>query len=90
MFSALEKCGIKRNFGSRQKKTKRRASLFNLLPTGDEVPYYNTKVEAKKKLLKSVSFELQAQSQNGYKRNIQQVAEPMAQKLAILKPSFEE
>ena len=32
------------------------ANLFSLLPTVDELPYYNTKVEAKMKLLKSVKF----------------------------------
>ena len=65
------------------------AHLFSLLPTVDELPYYNTKVEANMKLLKSVKLELQAQPQYGYKKNIQQIAEPIAQKLTMLKPSFE-
>ena len=65
------------------------ANLFSLLPTVEELPYYNTKVEANMKLLKSLKLELQAQPQYGYKKNIQQIAEPIAQKLTMLKPSLE-
>ena len=66
------------------------AKLFSLLPRVDELPYYNTKVEAIMKLLKSVKHEPQAQPQNGYKKNMQRIAdEPIAQKLTMLKPSFE-
>ena len=65
------------------------AILFRLLPTVDELPYYNRKVEANMKLLNSVKLELLAQPQYGYKKNIQQIAEPIARKLTMLKPSFE-
>ena len=65
------------------------ANLFSLLPTVDELPYYNTEVEANMKLLKFVKLELPAQPQYGYKKNIPQIAEPSAQKLKTLKPSFE-
>ena len=64
-------------------------NLFSLLPTVDELPCYNTKVEANMKLLKSVKLELQAQPQYRYKKNVQQIAEPIAQKQTELKPSFE-
>ena len=64
-------------------------TLFSLLPTVDELPYYNTKLEANMKLLKSVKLELQTQPQYGYRKNIQQIAEAIAQKLTMLKPSFE-
>ena len=65
------------------------ANLFSLLPTVDDLSYYITKVEATMKLLKTLNFELQAQPQYAYKKNIQQIAEPIAQKLTMLKPTFE-
>ena len=65
------------------------ANLIGLLSTVDELLYYNTKVEANIKLLKSVKLELQAQPQYGYKKSIQQIAEHIAEKLTMLKPSFE-
>ena len=65
------------------------ANLLGLLLTVQELPYYITKVEANMNLLKSVKLELQAQPQYGYKKNFQQIAEPIAQKLTMLKPSFE-
>ena len=64
-------------------------NLFSLLPTVDELPYYNTKVEANMKLLKSMKLELQAQPRYDYKKSIQQIAERIAQKVTMLKPSFE-
>ena len=65
------------------------AHLFSLLPTVDELPYYNTKVGANMKLLKTVKLELQAQTRYGYQKNIQQIAELIAQKLTKLKLPFE-
>ena len=47
------------------------------------------KVEANRKLLKSLKLQLQAQPQYGYQKNIQQIAEPSVQKITMLKPSFE-
>ena len=46
------------------------ANLFSLLLTVDELPYYDTKVEANMKLLKSVNLEIQAQPQYGCKKSI--------------------
>ena len=65
------------------------ANLFSLLSTVDELAYYNTKVEVIMKLLKSLKLEFQAQPQNRYKKNFQKTAQPIAQKLTMLKPSFE-
>ena len=65
------------------------ANLCSLLPTVDQLPYYNPKVEAIMKLLKSVKLELQAQPHYVYKKNIQQIVEPFAHKLTTLKPSFQ-
>ena len=66
-----------------------RANYFSLLPTVGELPYDKSEVEADMKLLKSVKLELQAQPLYGYKKRIQQIAEPIARKLTMLKPSFE-
>ena len=49
------------------------ANVFSLLPT-DEVPYYNTKVEANMKLLKTVNLEFRAQPQYSYQNNIKEIA----------------
>ena len=65
------------------------AKLVSLLTTVDELPYYNTKVEAKIKLLKGIKLELQDQPQYGYKKKSQQIVEPVAPKLTMLKPSSE-
>ena len=65
------------------------ANFFSLLPTVDELSCYNKKVEANMKLLKYVNFELQAQLQYSCKRNIQQIAVPIAKKLTMREPSFE-
>ena len=42
------------------------------------------------KLLKPAKLELQAQPGYGYKKNIQQIAEPIAHESTNLKPSFEQ
>ena len=49
------------------------ANVFSLLPT-DEVRYYNTKVEANMKLLKTVNLEFRAQPQYSYQKNIKEIA----------------
>ena len=65
------------------------AKLVSLLTAVDELPYYSTKMEAKIKLLKGIKLEFQDQPQYGYKKESQQIVEPVAQKLTMLKPSFE-
>ena len=65
------------------------ANFFSLLPLFEELPYYNTKVEANMKLLSSLKLEIQSHPQHGYKQKIEQIADPIAHKLTMLKPSFE-
>ena len=65
------------------------ANLFPLLPPAEELPYYNTKVEANMKLLSSLKLESQAQPNHAYRQNLQQIAKPIAHILTILKPSLE-
>ena len=64
------------------------AACISTLPTVKELPYYNTNVEVNLKLLRSVKLEHQAQPQYGNEKNIQQITEPIAQKLTMPKPSF--
>ena len=47
------------------------ANLFRLLPPVEELPSYNTNVEANMKLLSSLKLELQAQPNHAYRQKLQ-------------------
>ena len=65
------------------------ARLFSLIPTVDQLPHYNTRVEANIQLLSSLKLELQSQPDNSYRSDLNYIAQPIAQKLTALKPSLE-
>ena len=65
------------------------ARLFSLIPTVDQLPHYNTRVEANIQLLSSMKLELQSQPDNSYRSDLNYIAQPIAQKLTALKPSLE-
>ena len=65
------------------------SKLFSLLPTVDELPYYNTRVEANIKLLHTLKLELQSQPDKTYRDDLTLIAKPIADKLTALKPSLE-
>ena len=65
------------------------ARLFSLIPTVDQLPHYNTRVEANIQLLNSLKLELQSQPDHSYREDLNYIAQPIAQRLTALKPSLE-
>ena len=65
------------------------ARLFNLIPIVDQLPHYNTRVEANIQLLKSLKLELQSEPDLSYQKDLNYIAQPIAQRLTALKPPLE-
>ena len=65
------------------------ARLLSLIPTVNQLPHYNTRVDANIQLLSSLSLELQFQPDHSYQSDLNYIAQPIAQKLTALKPSLE-
>ena len=65
------------------------ARLFSLIPTVDQLPHYNTRVEANIQLLNSLKLELQSQPDHSYRSDLNYIAQPIAPKLTAVKPSLE-
>ena len=63
------------------------ARLVSLISTVDQLPHYNTRVDADIQLLNSLKLELQSQPDHSYRSDLNYIAQPIAQKFRALTPS---
>ena len=63
--------------------------LFSFIPKVNQLPHYNTRVEANVQLLKSLKLELQSQPDLSSRKDLNYIAQPIAQRNTVLKPYLE-
>ena len=65
------------------------AQTFSIILTMDQLPHYNTLVEANIQLLNSPKLELQSQLEISHRKDLNYLAQPIVQRIKAIKSTLE-